>query len=196
MAYAGFQFLPLVVKSSSKKVQITSLMHIAVAPSNNNNNSDASIDPRSCLTLRRVRLATLLRKASFGRLHIILLNGSTSTTTTKATAPVQRQSSSRHNNNDNMQHKKRCLFCTDPQKVQLRIGMKEKEDAGGGGGDTRAGKKCRRRLLHSQMCSDMLAVATLLHGNGPRAAAEVAVPSLDSFSLTHSLTSASIEYFN
>lgn len=67
----------LVVKSSSKKVQITSLMHIAVAP------SDA--DPRSCLTLRRVRLATLLRKASFGRLHIIWLNGS-STTTASATA--------------------------------------------------------------------------------------------------------------
>lgn len=195
MAYAGFQFLPLVllvVKSSSKKVQITSLMHIAVAPSNNN--SDASIvDPRSCLTLRRVRLATLLRKASFGRLHIIWLNGSTSTTTT-ATAPVQQQSSSRHNNNDNMQQK-RCLFCTDPQKVQLRIELKEEEDAGGEG-DTRAGKKCRRRLLHSQMCSDMLAVATLLHGNGPRAAAEVAVPSLESFSLTHSLTSASMEYFN
>lgn len=50
MAYAGFQFfcvVLLVVKSSSKKVQITSLMHIAVAPSDGNGNDYSDADPRS-----------------------------------------------------------------------------------------------------------------------------------------------------
>lgn len=131
----------------------------------------------ACLTLRRVRLATLLRKASFGRLHIIWLNGSSTTSSSQR----------RHNNNDNMQQK-RCLFCTDPQKVQLRL-----RGSGVEGGEKEQGKNVVGVvfiLRCVQICS-LLQHCCMGMDRAPR---ETAVPfaRVRSHSFIHSLTSTQL----